>query len=52
MDNNLNRTLQNEGFARLTGFFHKEDVECVRADAKWVFVKQMMSQGFVNDLDP
>ena len=42
----LRESFQEQGFARLNGFFNKEDVECVRADAKWVFVKQMVSQGF------
>ena len=31
---NLRETFQERGFVRLNGFFNKEDVESVRADAK------------------
>jgi len=49
---NLTEKFQKRGFVRSTGFLRKEDVERVRADAKWVFVKQMVSQGFVTRTDP
>jgi phytanoyl-CoA hydroxylase len=49
---NLTERFYELGFVRSTGFLRKEDVERVRADAKWVFVKQMASQGFVTRTDP
>lgn len=44
--NNLREIFQEQGFARLNGFFNREDVERVRVDAKWVFINQMTSRGF------
>ena len=44
---NLREAVQEQGFVRLNGFFNKEDVERVRADAKWVFLNQMASCGIV-----
>jgi phytanoyl-CoA hydroxylase len=44
---NLREIFQEQGFARLNGFFNREDVERVRVDAKWVFINQMASRGFV-----
>jgi phytanoyl-CoA hydroxylase len=44
---NLREIFQEQGFVRLNGFFNREDVERVRVDAKWVFINQMVSQGFV-----
>jgi phytanoyl-CoA hydroxylase len=44
---NLREAVQEQGFVRLNGFFNKEDVERVRADAKWVFLNQMASRGIV-----
>ena len=49
---NLRETFQEQGFVRLNGFFSREDVECVRADAKWVFIKQMASRGLRTRSDP
>lgn len=49
---NLRKTFQQRGFVRLNGFFSKEAVEFVRADAKSVFLKQMTSRGFVTSTDP
>jgi phytanoyl-CoA hydroxylase len=49
---NLRESLQVRGFARMNGFFHKQDVECVRADAKWVFLKQMTGRGFLTRSNP
>jgi hypothetical protein len=49
---NLRDTFQEKGFVRLNGFFTKEDVEVVRQDAKWVFLKQMTSRGFVTGREP
>ncbi len=46
------RELSRTGICALNGFFRREEVECVRADAKWVFVKQMISQGLVTRTDP
>jgi hypothetical protein len=47
----LIENFQSQGFVRLNGFFSKQDVERVRADAKWVFLRQMASGGFVPSLD-
>ena len=49
---NLRETFQERGFVRLNGFFNKEDVESVRADAKRVFIKQMTSRGLLTGSDP
>jgi hypothetical protein len=49
---NLRDAFQEKGFVRLDGFFTKEDVEAVRQDAKWVFLKQMISRGFVTRREP
>jgi phytanoyl-CoA hydroxylase len=49
---NLRDAFQEKGFVRLNGFFTKEDVEAVRQDAKWVFLKQMTSRGFVTRREP
>ena len=49
---NLRESFQEQGFVCSTRFFSREDVEGVRADAKWVFVKQMLSKGFVTRTDP
>lgn len=49
---NLRETFQERGFVRLSGFFSKDDVECIRADAKQVFIKQMINQGSVTRTDP
>jgi phytanoyl-CoA hydroxylase len=49
---NLRDAFQEKGFVRLNGFFTKEDVEAVRQDAKWVFLKQMTSGGFVTRREP
>jgi phytanoyl-CoA hydroxylase len=48
---NLRETFQERGFVRLNGFFSKEEVESVRAEAKRVFMKQMSSQGLINSSD-
>jgi len=48
----LREAFQEKGFVRLNGFFTKEDVECVRQDAKWVFLKQMTTRGFITQNDP
>lgn len=44
---NLRKLFQGQGFVRLNGFFSRQDIEHVRTDAKWVFLKQMASHGFV-----
>jgi phytanoyl-CoA hydroxylase len=49
---NLRDAFQEKGFVRLNGFFTKEDVEAVRQDANWVFLKQMTSRGFVTRREP
>jgi len=49
---NLRETFQERGFVRLNGFFSREDVESVRADAKRVFIKQMTSRGLLSRSDP
>jgi phytanoyl-CoA hydroxylase len=49
---NLRASFQERGFLRLNGFFSKEDVETVRADAKRVFIKQMASRGLFIRSDP
>jgi phytanoyl-CoA hydroxylase len=49
---NLRDAFREKGFVRLNGFFTKEDVEVVRQDAKWVFLKQMTSRGFVTGREP
>jgi phytanoyl-CoA hydroxylase len=46
MDNNLRELFDKQGFVHLAGFFNNQDIERVRADAKWVFLKQMASRGF------
>jgi phytanoyl-CoA hydroxylase len=43
---NLREAFQEQGFVRLNGFFNKEDIERVRANAKWVFLNQMAIRGF------
>jgi phytanoyl-CoA hydroxylase len=48
---NLRESFQGQGFVRLDGFFPRQDVENVRSDAKWVFLKQMASHGFVGHVD-
>jgi phytanoyl-CoA hydroxylase len=45
---NLRQDFQRQGFARLNGFFSKQNVERVRTDAKCVFLSQMARHGFVN----
>lgn len=47
----LKESFEEQGFVRLNGFLNKEDVERVRVDAKWVFLKQMTSRGFVAHCD-
>jgi phytanoyl-CoA hydroxylase len=47
----LKKRFEEQGFVRLNGFLKKEDVERVRVDAKWVFLKQMASSGFVAHAD-
>jgi len=49
---NLGQGFQEYGFARVNGFFTREEVECVRRDAKWVFLKQMASRGLISRSDP
>jgi phytanoyl-CoA hydroxylase len=44
---NLREAFQEQGFVRLNGFFNKEEVESVRAEAKWVFLNQLVVRGFV-----
>jgi phytanoyl-CoA hydroxylase len=48
---NLRESFQCQGFVRLNGFFSRQDIEQVRTDAKWVFLKQMASHGFVGDAE-
>lgn len=48
---NLRETFQQRGYVRIDRFFSKEDVERVRADAKRVFFKQMITRGFVTRAD-
>jgi hypothetical protein len=48
---NLSEVFREQGFIRFDGFFSKEDVERVRADAKRVFLNQMVVRGFVNRAD-
>ena len=47
----LKESFEEQGFVRLNGFLNKEDVERVRVDAKWVFLKQMVSGGFIAHSD-
>jgi phytanoyl-CoA hydroxylase len=47
----LKESFEEQGFVRLNGFLNKEDVERVRVDAKWVFLKQMTIRGFVAHCD-
>jgi len=51
MDNSLRELFERQGFVHVNSFFDKGDVERVRSDAKRVFLKQMTSQGFVNNVD-
>jgi phytanoyl-CoA hydroxylase len=53
MDNDLRELFDKQGFVHLRGFFNSQDVEHVRADAKWVFLNQMTSRGLVaqHDID-
>src|ERR1700739_2543533 len=44
---NLRERFQGQGFVNINGFFSKQDIEHVRTDAKWVFLRQMASHGFV-----
>src|SRR5216684_2323633 len=48
---NLSEAFREQGFIRLDGFFSKEDVERVRADAKRVFLNQMVGRGLVAHCD-
>jgi len=48
---NLRESFEGQGFVRLNGFFSRQDVERVRIDAKWVFLNQMASRGFVSHAD-
>jgi phytanoyl-CoA hydroxylase len=47
----LKESFEEQGFVRLNGFLNKQDVERVRVDAKWVFLKQMVSGGFISNPD-
>jgi phytanoyl-CoA hydroxylase len=47
MDTDLRVLFDKQGFVHLSGFFNNQDIERIRADAKWVFLKQMSSRGFV-----
>ena len=47
----VRESFRERGFARLNGFFNKSEVESVRADAKWVFAKQMVRGGFLTQID-
>jgi phytanoyl-CoA hydroxylase len=53
MDSDLRELFDKQGFVHLSGFFNSQDVEHIRADAKWVFLNQMASRGFVaqHDID-
>jgi phytanoyl-CoA hydroxylase len=47
----IRRSFRERGFVRINGFFSKSEVESVRADAKWVFAKQMVNGGFLSRID-
>lgn len=51
MDNDLKELFDKQGFVNLNGFFKNQDIECVRSDAKWVFLNQMVSRGIVTHHD-
>jgi phytanoyl-CoA hydroxylase len=51
MDSDLRELFDKQGFVHLSGFFNNQDIERVRADAKWVFLNQMASRGFVAQHD-
>jgi phytanoyl-CoA hydroxylase len=51
MDIDLRELFQKQGFVHLSGFFNNQDIEDVRTDAKWVFLNQMVSRGFLAQHD-
>lgn len=51
MHSDLRERFAKQGFVHIGGFFNKQDIERVRADAKYVFLNQMASRGFVSHRD-
>jgi len=47
MNNRLRENFEQQGFVHIKAFFSKDDIECVRSDAKWIFSRQM-ARGFGN----